>query len=110
MGASQSSAQKQPAANPAEMTEENVLLKQSKLKTNQFRAKGMETKLLQNTERLQQECATKLKALEAQRKKVSAAIDKLNTEYKRANVQLNAIKRRTAEANNSNTTSRALKI
>lgn len=106
MGASQSSAQKQAAANPAEMTEENVLLKQSKLKTSQFRAKGMETKLLQNTERLQQECATKLKALEEKRKKVSTDIDKLNTEYKRANIQLNAIKRRTAEAKNSKTNSR----
>ena len=52
MGASQSSAQKQPATNPAEMTQENVMLKQSKLKASQFRAKGMETKLLQNTERL----------------------------------------------------------
>lgn len=107
MGASQSSAQKQPAANPAEMTQENVLLKQSKLKASQFRAKGMETKLLQNTERLQQECATKLKALEAQRKKVSTDIDKLNTEFNRSNLQLNAIKRRTAEAKKSKTNSRA---
>lgn len=107
MGASQSSAQKQPAANPAEMTQENVLLKQSKLKASQFRAKGMETKLLQNTERLQRECSVKLKALEAQRKKVSTDIDKLNTEFNRANLQLNAIKRRTAEAKKSTTTSRA---
>jgi ABC-type phosphate transport system auxiliary subunit len=107
MGASQSSAQKQPAANPAEMTQENVMLKQSKLKASQFRAKGMETKLLQNTERLQRECSAKLSALEAQRKKVSTDIDKLNTEFNRANLQLNAIKRRNAEAKKSKTNSKA---
>lgn len=107
MGASQSSAQKQPATNPAEMSQENVLLIQSKLKESQFRAKGMETKLLQNTDRLQRECSAKLKALEAQRKKVSTDLNKLNTEFNRANLQLNGIKRRNAAAKNSNTKSMA---
>jgi hypothetical protein len=103
MGASQSSAQKQPAANPAEITQANVLLKQSNLKASQSRAKGMETKLLQNTERLQREYSAKLKALEAQRKKVSADIVKLKTEFNHANLQLIDINRRNAAAKNSNT-------
>tara|TARA_Y100000389_G_scaffold100520_1_gene97252 strand:+ start:350 stop:673 length:324 start_codon:yes stop_codon:yes gene_type:complete len=107
MGASQSSAQKQPATNPAEMSQENVLLKQSKLKESQFRTKGMETKLLKNTERLQRECSAKLKALETQRKKVSTDLNKLNTEFNRANLQLNAIQRRNAEAKKSKTNSMA---
>lgn len=101
MGASQSSAQKQPAANPAEMTETNVLLAQSKLKANQFRAKGMETKLLRNTKLLQQECAAKLSALEAQRKQVSADIAKLKNEFNSMNLQLRTIQRRNAEAKNN---------
>ena len=106
MGASQSSAQKQPAANPAEMTQVNVLLKQSKLKKNQSNTVAWKNKLLRNTELLQQECSAKLKALEAQRKKVSTDIDKLNTEFNRANLQLNAIKRRNAEAKKSKAASR----
>ena len=83
------------------------MLKQSKLKASQFHAKGMETKLLQNTERLQQEFSAKLKALEAQRKQVSTDITNLNTEFNRATLQLRVIQKRNAAANNSTTKSMA---
>lgn len=106
MGASQSSAQKQPATNPDEMTQANVLLKQSYLKKKQSNTVALKNKLLQNTERLQQECAAKLNALEEQRKKVSSDINKLNTEFERAKLDLNAIKKRNTELRNSKTNSR----
>ncbi len=98
MGASQSS--NKSKSNPPVVTEENVLLKQSKLKASQFRAKGIETKLIQNTKRLQKECSVKLKTLQNQQNKISTDINKINTEFNRANLQLNAIKRRTEESNN----------
>ena len=100
MGASQSSTTKPKPE--SELRQENVMLKQSDIKTKQFRAKVQETKLIANTERLQKECGIKIKTLQAQKSKLSTNINKLNTEFDRANLQLNAIKRRTTEANKKN--------